>query len=238
MNLYKVGADLAYGAFNSVSGNRNPAETERRSAAMGKRSAADWRPPLVENARGKAKVLPLDCVGALLDFGHGFLLGARAREVLAPMLLPCGEHLPVQIDGSDYCWFNCTTVADIADQDGIQGEFWEDKTRETLTCWKSITRWSFHPGRVATAPAVFTVPQDSGTMMCTDLLRQAVETYDLLGFRFDLLWSPESGGVEINNSLGQFFGESGRQLNIAARERRKAMQARLNGRLAKAAPTP
>ncbi len=59
--------------------------------------------------------------------------------------------------------------------------------------------------------------------MCTDVLRQAVEAHDLLEFRFDLLWSPETGGVEIDDSLAQFFGESGRQMNIAGKERRKAM---------------
>ncbi len=54
---------------------------------------------------------------------------------------------------------------------------------------------------MATAPAVFTVPQDWQIRMCTDVLRQAVEAHDLLGFRFDLLWSPETGGVEINTSI-------------------------------------
>ncbi len=64
------------------------------------------------------------------------------------------------------------------------------------------------------------------------------EAHDLLGFRFDLLWSPEHGGVTVDNSLSQFFGESGHQRIIAAKECCKAMQARLKGRLAKAAPTP
>ena len=90
---------------------------------------------------------------------------------------------------------------------------------------------------MATAPAVFTVPQERRTLMCTDVLRQAVEAHDLLGFQFDLLWSPEDGGVEINNSIAQFFGEPGRQMNIAGRERRKAMIARLAAR-AKAHPRP
>ena len=237
MNVYNVGADLAYGAFNSAASDNDPAGWERRCAAVGKPSAAGWQPPPLENARGKAKVLPLDCVGALMNFHHGMLFGACAREALAPLLLPCGEYLPVQLDGLDYCWFNCTTMIDIADQDGIEGELWEGDTREAPDCWKSITRWSFHPERVATAPAVFTVPQRE-TLMCTDVLRRAVEAHDLLGFQFDLLWSPKDGGVTVDNSLSQFMGESGRQKNIAAKARRRAMQARLKGRLAKAAPTP
>ena len=156
---------------------------------------------------------------------------------MAPLLLPCGEYLPVQLDGLDYCWFNCTTMADIADQDLIEGK----RATESYMppgSWDCITRWSFHPERVAIAPAVFTVPQKRRPLMCTDVLRQAVEAHDLLGFQFDLLWSPQHGGVTIDNSIAQFFGESGRQTTIAARERRKAMQARLKGRPAKAASTP
>ena len=128
-------------------------------------------------------------------------------------------------------------MIDIPGQDGIEGELREGDAREAPDCWKSITRWSVHPERVATAPAVFTVPQQ-GTPMCTDVLRQAVEAHDLLGFRFDLLWSPEDGVVTIDNSIAQFMGGSDRQMNIAAKERCKAMQARLKGRPAKAAPTP
>ncbi len=236
MNVYKVGPDLAFGQLVYTSDSIDHAQAMCWLEAAGTPRAADWQPPPLESPRGGPKVLPLDCVGAAAFAGHSALLGARARELLAPLLLPCGEYLPVRLDGLDYCWFNCTTVADIANQDGIEGELWEHDN-ELPSRWKEIDRWSFHPECVATAPTVFTVPQ-RGTLMCTDVLRRAVEAHDLLGFRFDLLWSPEDGGVTIDNSLSQFFGEFGRQMNIAAKERRKAMQARLKGRLAKAAPTP
>ena len=203
--------------------------------AAGTPRAADWQPPQLESPRDGPKVLPLDCIGAAAFAGHGALLSARARELLAPLLLPCGEYLPVQLDGLDYCWFNCTTMVDIADQDLIEGKR-ATESYMSPGSWDCITRWSFHPERVATAPAVFTVPQKRRPLMCTDVLRQAVEAHDLLGFRFDLLWSPETGGVEIDTSIAQFFSESGRQLNIAAKERRKAMQARLKGRPADTPP--
>ncbi len=243
MNVYKVGADLAWGILLHLPSNDDRAAW-RWDEALGKPSANNWQPSRLENPRGKAKVLPTDCVSACMVTAHDMLLSAHAREALAPLLLPFGEFLPVQLEGLavalealDYCWFNCTTMADIADQDRIEGE--RSKYRlEPPNCWNSITRWSFHLERVATAPVVFTVPQDQWTLMCTDMLRQAVEAHDLLGFQFDLLWSAENGGVEINNSIAQFMGESGRQRNIAAKARRKAMQARLKGRLAKAVPTP
>ncbi len=122
MNVYKVGADLACSQFVYATDNIDHAQARRWLEAAGTARAADWQPPPLESPRGGPKVLPLDCVGAVAFAGRSALLSARARELLAPLLLPCGEYLPVQLDGLDYCWFNCTTVADIANQDGIEGE--------------------------------------------------------------------------------------------------------------------
>ena len=237
MNVYEVGADLAYGQLTYARTPRQHANDEKQLVEWDKQYSewkrlceeTGWVPPRLESPRGKAKTLPVDCVAAALGSGRDMLLNERAREALAPLLSPHGEYLPVQVDGLDYRIFSCTTLVDIADQDRIEGK----RSPETYLppgWWDSITRWSFHPERVATAPAVFTVPQRRWTLMCTDVLRQAVEAHDLLGFQFDLLWSPEDGGVEIDTSLSQFFGESGRRMNIAGKERRKAMIARLAAR--------
>ena len=175
MNVYKVGADLAWGILLHL-----PSEDDRAAwrwdEALGTPSVNSWQPPRLENPRGKAKVLPTDCISACMVTAHDMLLSAHAREALASLLLPLGEFLPVQMEGLavalealDYCWLNCTTMADIADQDRIEGERSEYRL-EPPDCWNSITRWSFHPERVATAPAVFTVPQDQWTLMCTDVL--------------------------------------------------------------------
>lgn len=235
MKVYKVGPDLACGKLTQVCGEENDdADWEKRYEAAGKPSAAGWHPPRLESPRGKAKVLPVDCVGSTVISAGDMLLNERAREALALLLLPCGEYLPVQVDGLDYQCFNCTTLVDVADQNLMEGE----RSTESSVLpgwWDRITRWAFHPKRVATAPVIFTVPQRRRMLMCTDVLRQAVEEHDLLGFQFDLLWSPEDGGIEINNSPAQFFGESGRQMNIAGKERRKAMLARLAARSVKPA---
>ena len=226
MNVYEVGPDLAAGVLTRLRDDDDHVAWDRRYEAVGKPSAADWSPPRLESPRGKAKVLPVDCVAAAMVSGADMLLSARARQMLASLLLPCGEYLPMRLDGLDYQLFNCTTLVDVADQERIEGGR-SKYLLEPPDCWDSITRWAFHPERLPDAPAVFTVPQRRGTLMCTDVLREAVEAHDLLGFQFDLLWSPENGGVEIDNSLGQFFGESGRQMNIAGRARRVAMQKRL-----------
>ena len=229
MNVYRVRADLAYGMVAHAGDEDDHDEISRCMEAAGKPSAAGWRPPHLEDPPGDARTLPVDCIAAAAFGSQAMLLSQRARAVLAPLLLPCGEYLPVRIDGSDYCWFNCTTLVDAADQDRIEGE--RSKHRhEPPDCWNTITRWAFHPDRLADTPAIFTVPQWSFHPMCTDVLREAVEAHDLLGFQFDLLWSPEHGGVEINDSPTQFLGEAGRQWTIAAKARRKAMQACLAAR--------
>ncbi len=158
MNVYEVGADLAYGVFTRIRNDDGRVGWERRSEAAGHPSAADWHPPRLENPRGKAKVLPVECVGAAAFSGGDMLLNQRARQMLAPLLLPCGEYLPVQLEGLDYHWFNCTTLADVADQDRIEGK--RSAYRHVPpACWSRVTRWAFHPERVADAPAIFTVPQ-------------------------------------------------------------------------------
>ena len=230
MNVYEVRADLAYGVFTQVREDDDQTEWERRHEAGGKPNLDGWHPPRLESPRGRARVLPLDCIASALSPGLDMLLNARARKSLAPLLLACGEYLPVLLQDLDYCCFNCTVLIDVADQERIEGR--RSKYRDVPPdCWDHITRWSFHAERLPDVPAIFTVPQRSFQLMCTDALREAVEAHDLLGFQFDLLWSPEAGGVEIDTSPGRFFGESGRQMNIAGRERRKAMQKRLATRV-------
>ena len=238
MNVYRVEADLACGTLVYAAGENDYADRERCREAMGKPSAAGWHPPSLRNPPGKIKILPVDCVPAAAFGGQAMLLNQRAREALAPLLLSCGEYLPVRIDGLDYRWFNCTALVDVADQDRIEGR----RSTESYMppgWWDRITRWAFHPERLAEAPAVFTVPQRRRILMCTDVLREAVEAHGLLGFQFDPLWSPETGGVEVNDSPTQFLGEAGRRWTIAAKARRKAIAARLEGRLVRhAEPGP
>ena len=220
MNVYEVGPDLAGGVLTRLRDDDDQATWERRYEAIGKPSAAGWCPPRLESPRGKVKVLSVDCVAAAMVSGADMLLNGRAREALAPLLLPCGEYLPVELDGLDHQWFNCTTLIDVADQERVEGR--RSKYRpEPSDCWDRITRWAFHLERLVDVPLVFTVPQLQRILMCMDVLREAVE----------------AGGVEIDDSPGQFFGEAGRQWNIAAKARRKAMQLRRAAR-SKERPQP
>ncbi|MCQ8278700.1 hypothetical protein NFI95_09570 [Acetobacteraceae bacterium KSS8] len=235
MNVYRVDADLAYGTLVFAHSPKTQSGEEAQLRIWNK-EFSDWdhhcetvgwlAPPIGYGTRNQARALPLDAVRLALGPEHNLLLSARARALLSPLLLPNGRFLPVRWEGHDYAIFECTALADVADPGGIEGE----RSEYRPGCWTRVDRWSFHPDRLATAPAIFTVPQDPFIRMCTDVFRDAVAAHDLLGFAFKPLWSEADGGVLIDNSPGQFMGEAGRQMAIAAKERRRAMLAILKAR--------
>ncbi len=111
MNVYKVRADLAHGTLTYARTARQYSNEEKQLAEWGRQysewarlcETTGWVPPRLESPRGgnRAKTLPLDCIAAALGSGRDMLLDEHAREALAPLLLPLGEYLPVEVDGLD-----------------------------------------------------------------------------------------------------------------------------------------
>jgi len=62
-------------------------------------------------------------------------------------------------------------------------------------------------------------------LLCTDVLKSAVEAADLVGFEFQLLWSSETGGVHPGPPA--VFGEAARVRVEQTRRKREAALARL-----------
>ena len=227
MNIYNVVPDAAYGVLVLVD---NAGDSERWNKARGRINAEAWQVPTVEVPSEKEEIVPVDCLCSATPPGRGFLLNKRAREALAPLLLPCGEYLPVRFGHFDYQWFNCTTMIDAADQERIEGKQY-DSPPALPGRWLKITRWAFHADRLAGAPVIFGVPQRrAGMLLCTDVLKQAVEEHDLLGFEFEHLWSSEAGGTKLDSSLANFLGAAGREYEKRAREKRNKAMAKLAAR--------
>ncbi len=224
MNIYSVVPDAAYGVLVQVG---NLEDRERWNKARGRINAEAWQVPTVEVPSEKEEIVPVDCLCSATPPGRGFLLNKRAREALAPLLLPCGEYLPVRFGHFDYQWFNCTTMIDAADQERIEGKHDASPYLPPGT-WAKISRWAFHSDRLADAPVIFGVPQERATLLlCTDVLKQAVEEHDLLGFEFEHLWSSEAGGTKLANPVAKFFGAAGREHEKRARAKREKAMARL-----------
>jgi len=221
MNIYRLTADCAYGLLPIV---EEPGLVRFWSETAGKPSSANWRIPtmLVEPDND---FVPVDCVCSATLAGRGLLLNRRAREALGELLAPCGEFLPVRLGSFDYQWFNCTVEIDAVDQEKIQGV--QAPPPALPGYWRRITRWAFRPEALAQPPAIFGLPRTISRLLCTDVLKSAVERADLLGFEFELLWSSETGGVAVNPGPPPMFGQAARELHELNRRKREAALARL-----------
>jgi len=169
--------------------------------------------------------VPVDCVCSATTPGRGLLLNRRAREALGKLLSPCGEFLPVRLGSFDYQWFNCTVEIDAVDQEKIEGVPAEPPVPPRY--WMEITRWAFKPEALTQPPVIFGLPRHRPVLLCTDVLKSAVERADLLGFEFQLLWSSETGGVPVNPGPPPMFGEAARERLELNRRECEAALARL-----------
>jgi hypothetical protein len=220
MNVYRITADCAYGLLPIV----EESLVRLWGEAAGKPSAANWRIPtmLVEPDRD---FVPVDCVCSAITPGRGLLLNRRAREAIGELLASCGEFLPVRLGSFDYQWFNCTVQIDAVDHEKIEGV--QAAPPAPPGHWRRITRWAFKPEALVQPPAIFGLPRDRPTLLCTDVLKAAVERADLLGFEFQLLWSSETGGVPVNPGPPPMFGEAARERLELNRRECEAALARL-----------
>jgi len=129
----------------------------------------------------------------------GFVLSERARRVLGPVLSQCGELLPVYVLDRILWWFNCLVRVD-ALAAGTSGEWIESGGERFLA---EVRQLEFQLERVQAAPPVFRVPElPAGYLFAGLSLLKFVERSELVGFRFDLVWSVEDGGVVSPEGFG------------------------------------
>ncbi|MBR0668540.1 hypothetical protein GXW71_29580 [Roseomonas hellenica] len=174
----------------------NPAgdgEGVRLSRARGTSAAAGWRPlrvELISTLGEEDEVDPpvvTDCpyLGAVQ-----LLLSARARDVLAPLLEPEGEFLPVEAAFGAYWIYNCLRSREALDEARSVAERFPDGDI------KRITRHELRP-EVIGQHAIFHLDGKTGIYYATDRLVAAVERAGLTGFVFTEVWSSESGGMDL-----------------------------------------
>ncbi len=144
-----------------------------------------------------ADFIAVDCL-TINTGADGFLISAFARDVLKPLVKNGCEFLPVRVFGVRYWWLNCLTQVEALDRertdadwsvvDGIWGSF----------SWITLTRrLEFRPNHLKRAPLLFRLPEyPQGMLFAGDELQAAVRIHGLTGFKFDLVWSVDEGGVE------------------------------------------
>lgn len=134
----------------------------------------------------------LDCV-ALSAATDGVLLSERAEEALRKAMTGSGEVWPVRVEGGRYWWVNILAEADALGE-GTEGEV-------VAGFLLTVRRLAFRPLAVSDAPDIFRVPElPTGYLFARDGVVDAAA--GLSGFRFDLVWSLDEGGVLNAPGLG------------------------------------
>ncbi len=136
-------------------------------------------------------------VNGLMD---GPILSGRAVAALGSLLRPAGELLPVLVEGRRHWWFNSLVQVDaLAGETFGDGAEWVDDGEMRFLL--SARQLWFRADRVATAAAVFRVPElPAGYLFARDAVLEAAS--DLIGLRLDLVWSEANGAVPVAPGLG------------------------------------
>lgn len=167
----------------------------------------------------------VDCLPMNTE-ADGLIVSEFARSKLEEVLAPAGEFWPVRVLGHRYWWFNCIARVEALDRRRTDADWSVIKGDWGSFRWITAARQlAFRAGRVTGAPAMFRVPEfPQGVLFANEALGHAVDRLGLTGFRLDLVWSSESGGVRDPPGVGfggVFDGPS------AIEARRKRIQAKL-----------
>lgn len=99
------------------------------------------------------------------------ILSPKAHRYLAELLLPLGELLPVHVSGETYYIFNCQVF-------GVDEESFSQKNEyEQVECIAFSNE--------TTSPVFKSKFEGGFSLFCTDLFKDAVNSFDLKGILFD-----------------------------------------------------
>lgn len=139
--------------------------------------------------------------------GHTPGFSSRAVDVLRDLLEPNGEILPVSSDTGTFFAFNCTTVADVLDVDGLCFDLKipDDLTKVCSFNFMDVSKFSFIKNRLE-GLSIFRIKQIGGVdrYFVTDEFVNRVQESGLNGFFFHKCW-PLMDGVSpwrYRNQLG------------------------------------
>jgi hypothetical protein len=198
MRVYLVRGDLAFGWLRPV---RDGSWHWRGGAPV----SWPWQETefAVASENAVAEFVAVDCL-AMNTGVDGLILSQFARTKLDALLSPAGEFWPVRVLGRQYWWFNCLACIDALDRRRTDADWSVVEGDWGSFHWITTTRrLAFRVGRLKTATAMFRVPEyPQGALFGGEALERAVGRHELTGFRFDLVWSSEGGGVTDPPGVG------------------------------------
>lgn len=136
-----------------------------------------WKPLKVVGRVGSYNDYP--CMGLAIP-----AFSERAVRVLADLLEPNGELLPLIHPAGNYFVFNCTKIVEIVDQEKSRGS-WIGKTRPA--CAGHIEEFAIFPDRIQDL-TIFRMRELCNWTFVTNLFAERVWEAGLTGFRFDKAW--------------------------------------------------
>ena len=191
MNLHLLQGDLDFHWLRPAGGGLWPWRG-------GVPATLPWKEPrlTVSDDDCATSFLPVDCL-AMNTGSDGPVLSSYARDVLEEALISAGEVWPVRVLKHRYWWFNCLACVDALDAERTDADWDEVEGEQGPFRWISAPRrLEFRTDAVASAPAVFRVPEfPHGVLFAGDKLSGTICKYNLIGFRMDPVWSESGGGV-------------------------------------------
>lgn len=197
MRVFVVRSDTA---FTLLRPSREELWTWRGGAPI----TDDWKcPDLIVAEGGAGEFIAADCL-ELNSGTDGLILSDFALDRLDALLRPAGEFWPVKVVGRRYWWFNCLACVEALDRERTDADWSQVGGEWGSFRWITTTRrLAFDRDRVASAPALFRVPEyPQGVLFGTEALSGAVRESELTGFQFDSVWSAAEGGVADPPGVG------------------------------------
>jgi hypothetical protein len=119
-------------------------------------------------------------------------LSEIAHEKVGKIFNECGELLPMSYiydnDASPLHYFRCLKFLSAIDETATLGRRMPDGKK-----YVGIDRWAFVASRVRDA-WVFRDPLKPGWLLCADAFKNLIESHNLKGLYFHLVWSDEPEG--------------------------------------------
>jgi hypothetical protein len=117
-------------------------------------------------------------------------LTAEAVKKIGPIFENYGELLPLDVNGdlNKVFWFHCTRVLDALDESKSKVKRFPNGRI------MAVDKYAFLSDRIG-ATELFHLKEERGHAFCTEAFKQKIESENLTGLEFRLLWSDEPAGT-------------------------------------------
>lgn len=144
-----------------------------------------WSPQLVTVFDPSKEMTDIDFFGS----SDALYFSLEAAKKLEPLLLACGELLPLEGETQPFFVYNVLNIIEALDHDIAKTTLWQESERTKYRYTSKLDMYGFHNDRIMETP-IFVIPEQ-GKYFFTDLFKTAVEANHLTGLCFFLIWDSD-----------------------------------------------